>query len=726
MSSTPTKQIDGEVAIGRGVSIGGNAKVRGSVKVGHSLRVEGWLDAPNIKGPAKGLFRTGVDLKTAYPHPREGWWALVGDTLPAQVYIAHGGSWYAQTNEDGSAKTAGSLTIEASSLMQDVETLTDDVEELKIRVGDNESAISELQSGQKTQDCEIKKLGGEVSAAISTANEAKSSAAQAVETSGSALAAGQAAQAIAEHADETAEEANETAAQADLSARAAQTIAENANTTAAQAKNTAEAAADKAESAEAQASVNATHLSGLGILPLEGPNRIGISDEELKSAKGVYYDQNTDIFVGNFSAIGYEWTDYNETYSEGSGATAQFKMRARRDRVYRCGSWLYRVGEGRLEPLHQEASDEAAAARSTADAAGKTAGEALTKASHTAAQLAGLHIVPLDGIGITGDDIFPDAAPGIYWDTEDCEFIGRPDVNGYDQADYFVQDSAGEWRPRTDVVYSCKGALYHITDGQMEPLHQAAIDALTARVSTVETRLAGVAILPIDATVNLGTVAGAQQEGIRFDTMTGAFVGDFAAAGYAETDYNELYSESELVLPRWRARRDRIFRCGAELYRVEDGKLVKLHAGELAALRARVTGAENTLASLEVTAENIQEAVDTVYERVKGAGILPFDASYPLLGGKGVWFDSQNGKFAGDFSAHGYGEDAYNDKVEPEEGSLLPPERRAREDVIFRCGAELYRVEDGKLVRLFQGGSASVPGEADRITEDEIDALIYN
>ena len=57
MSSIPTKQIDGDVAVGRDVNIGGKATIRGSAKVGHNLTVDGWLEAKNIKGPNKGLFK---------------------------------------------------------------------------------------------------------------------------------------------------------------------------------------------------------------------------------------------------------------------------------------------------------------------------------------------------------------------------------------------------------------------------------------------------------------------------------------------------------------------------------------------------------------------------------------------------------------------------------------------------------------------------------------------
>ena len=48
MSSIKTTQIDGDVSVGRNVAIGGKADIAGSVHVGHNLKVDGWLEAPNI------------------------------------------------------------------------------------------------------------------------------------------------------------------------------------------------------------------------------------------------------------------------------------------------------------------------------------------------------------------------------------------------------------------------------------------------------------------------------------------------------------------------------------------------------------------------------------------------------------------------------------------------------------------------------------------------------
>ena len=84
----------------RHVNVGGNADVRGHLRVGHNLRVAGWLDAANIKGALKGLYASEEALVRTYPRPQPGWYALVGDGLPADVWRAEDGRWV-PTGEQG-------------------------------------------------------------------------------------------------------------------------------------------------------------------------------------------------------------------------------------------------------------------------------------------------------------------------------------------------------------------------------------------------------------------------------------------------------------------------------------------------------------------------------------------------------------------------------------------------------------------------------------------------
>lgn len=89
----PLRKIDGDVDVGRNVAIGGDAIVQGKSHYKGDVRIDGWLDAENIKGPNKGLFTTLESLKRAYPHPKDGWWAIVSKTLPGPIYVGDKGQW---------------------------------------------------------------------------------------------------------------------------------------------------------------------------------------------------------------------------------------------------------------------------------------------------------------------------------------------------------------------------------------------------------------------------------------------------------------------------------------------------------------------------------------------------------------------------------------------------------------------------------------------------------
>ena len=107
---TEIKNFDGDISVGRHAVVGGDAKVCGGMTVGKNLKVEGWLDAKNLKAANKGVFLNEESLKKAYPVPKDGWWALVGDTLPAALWVAAGGEW---GNTGG---TGGDILLESEVL----------------------------------------------------------------------------------------------------------------------------------------------------------------------------------------------------------------------------------------------------------------------------------------------------------------------------------------------------------------------------------------------------------------------------------------------------------------------------------------------------------------------------------------------------------------------------------------------------------------------------------
>ena len=107
MSSIKTTQMDGDVSVGRNVAVGGGTTIQGDAHIKGGVKVDGWLDAQNVKVSNKGLFTTIEKLRAAYPNPQDGWWAIVGNSLPSPIYTVDGGVWIS-TGEMG-----GNPTIES-------------------------------------------------------------------------------------------------------------------------------------------------------------------------------------------------------------------------------------------------------------------------------------------------------------------------------------------------------------------------------------------------------------------------------------------------------------------------------------------------------------------------------------------------------------------------------------------------------------------------------------
>lgn len=124
MSSVKTTQLDGDVSVGRNTSIGGNITIQGGGHVKGTLVIDGWLDAKNIKGSNKGIFTTAEKLREAYPRPHDGWWAVVGKTLPSPIYIGDGGEWVA-TGESGGSPTFENVDEQIQHIVDDAKSKID-------------------------------------------------------------------------------------------------------------------------------------------------------------------------------------------------------------------------------------------------------------------------------------------------------------------------------------------------------------------------------------------------------------------------------------------------------------------------------------------------------------------------------------------------------------------------------------------------------------------------
>ena len=158
MSSVKTTQLDGDVSVGRNTSIGGNIIIQGGGHVKGTLVIDGWLDAKNIKGSNKGIFTTAEKLREAYPRPHDGWWAIVGNTIPSPIYVGDGGEWVA-TGESGGTPTLedtnGTLQQaidDAKNKANEVKKVIEDmVKELPIAQELGESATSVMSQAAVTK-----------------------------------------------------------------------------------------------------------------------------------------------------------------------------------------------------------------------------------------------------------------------------------------------------------------------------------------------------------------------------------------------------------------------------------------------------------------------------------------------------------------------------------------------------------------------------------------------
>lgn len=102
-------------------TVGGRSTIRGNATFNRDVYISGWLNARNIRGAGKGLYETVDKLNSAYPNPENGWFALVGNTLPADIYRAWGGEWVA-TGQKG-----GEPVLELAKLTELSESLENEV-----------------------------------------------------------------------------------------------------------------------------------------------------------------------------------------------------------------------------------------------------------------------------------------------------------------------------------------------------------------------------------------------------------------------------------------------------------------------------------------------------------------------------------------------------------------------------------------------------------------------
>lgn len=72
------------------VNVQNNLNVGGSARVQDDLFVEGVLKYTRIESNDKGMYALADDLRSAYPNPKQGWWASVINGSDTEIWIATG------------------------------------------------------------------------------------------------------------------------------------------------------------------------------------------------------------------------------------------------------------------------------------------------------------------------------------------------------------------------------------------------------------------------------------------------------------------------------------------------------------------------------------------------------------------------------------------------------------------------------------------------------------
>ncbi|WP_195630196.1 hypothetical protein [Bacteroides finegoldii] len=170
MSSIKSTQIDGDVSVSRNAAVGGDVTVQGKTHLKGNVKIEGWLEAKNIKAASKGLFTTIEKLKAAYPFPHDGWWALVGLSLPAPIYVGDGGEWVP------TGQTGGNPSIDSGKFNEAVEKLQEDITKLQDDVSDIEDKNNSQDTNLTTLGNSVNSLQEQVNTTKDTANKASAKA----------------------------------------------------------------------------------------------------------------------------------------------------------------------------------------------------------------------------------------------------------------------------------------------------------------------------------------------------------------------------------------------------------------------------------------------------------------------------------------------------------------------------------------------------------------------
>ncbi|MCD8266942.1 MAG: hypothetical protein LUC33_07300, partial [Prevotellaceae bacterium] len=169
-----TEYISGGLETTGSAVVGGSLTVAGGTTLNGRVTVKGFLEAPNIKTPCKGLFASEKELLAQFPNPMSGWWALVGSSSPLSLYRASGGAWECIGTD------TFTIEIENSSVVSAVEELQD---KLATETSDRKAQDTTLQASIDTKQAALKHYA-ESSSALSGQTFISGSSSSSPETNG--------------------------------------------------------------------------------------------------------------------------------------------------------------------------------------------------------------------------------------------------------------------------------------------------------------------------------------------------------------------------------------------------------------------------------------------------------------------------------------------------------------------------------------------------------------
>lgn len=157
--SVKNEKFDGSVIIGRDLTLGGGVVTKGSSTFEKNLRVKGWLDAPNLRGACKGLFDKEERLKDLYPTPDEGMWALIGETIPAKVYMAKRVNGKTEWVDTGNVTDDLNIDFDNGNIQTSIDELRDNIStEISERADQDANLLSAINNESRTRQSEDSKL----------------------------------------------------------------------------------------------------------------------------------------------------------------------------------------------------------------------------------------------------------------------------------------------------------------------------------------------------------------------------------------------------------------------------------------------------------------------------------------------------------------------------------------------------------------------------------------